>query len=63
MNLIERGCPPEAVDCWMGHWRQGQEPWDKFSSYSLGQYITELRAFLLPLLAELGWRPVISSLP
>jgi len=57
-NLIERGCPSEIVDCWMGHWHIGQEPWGKYSSYSIVQYINMIKQHLLPILNELGLTPL-----
>jgi hypothetical protein len=36
-ELLERGCPPEVIDAFMGHWQQGEEP------FSLGQALATRR--------------------
>lgn len=60
-ELVERGCAPEAVDAFMGHWQVGEEPFGRFSSFTYEGYIAELKQYLLPLLAELGITRLISS--
>ncbi len=45
-QLIERSCPPEVVDAFMGHWNAGEEPFGVFSSFSLDQYVRTLRTYL-----------------
>lgn len=61
-ELRERGCPAEVVDAFMGHWYRGEEPWGKFSSFSVHDYITSLATHLVPLMQELGWIPIRSVL-
>ncbi|MAL97488.1 MAG: hypothetical protein CL583_03465 [Alteromonadaceae bacterium] len=61
-ELRERGCSTETVDAFMGHWARGEEPWGKFSSFSYSHYVQELQETLLPLLNDLGWRAIASSL-
>ncbi len=53
-QLIERGCPPEVVDAFMGHWQQGEEPFGPYSNFSYGRFVQTLREYLLPLLADIG---------
>ena len=60
-ELIERGCSPEVVDAFMGHWQTGEEPFGKYSSFSYEAYVVELKRFLLPLLDELGFLHLVSS--
>lgn len=60
-ELIERGCSPEVVDAFMGHWQVGEEPFGKFSSFSYEGYVAELRSYLVPLLKDLGFLQLTSS--
>lgn len=60
-ELIERHCPPEVVDAFMGHWQQGEEPYGQFSSFSAKHYVETLRTYLEPLLAEIGLTRAIAS--
>lgn len=61
-TLLDRDCPPEVVDAWMGHWNTGQEPWGAMSSFSYGDFVEELRKHLVPVLDELGFVAIRSSL-
>ena len=54
-ELAERGCPPETLSAFMGHWLSGEEPQDAFSSFCPRTYVQDLHAYLLPLMRELGW--------
>jgi hypothetical protein len=53
-ELIERRCPPEVVDAFLGHWQQGEEPFGPYSSFSFAEYVETLRDYLEPLLTEIG---------
>ena len=53
-ELLNRGCPMEVVDAWMGHWYFGEEPWGLYSSFSFQDYRTALETYLKPLLDDLG---------
>lgn len=61
-ELIERRCPAEVVDGWMGHWFNGESPWSKYSSLSYATYVAALQKHLLPLLMELGFEHLPSTL-
>ncbi|MDD5759863.1 MAG: hypothetical protein PHI06_12370, partial [Desulfobulbaceae bacterium] len=61
-ELIERRCPAEVVDAWMGHWFNGESPWSKYSSLSYASYVLALQKHLLPLLQELGFTHLPSTL-
>ena len=61
-ELIESGCPSEVVDAFMGHWSRGEEPFGWFSSFSYRDHIMTLESYLVPLLKDLGWRPIESAL-
>lgn len=61
-ELVSRGCNPEVVDTWMGHWSRGEEPWGEYSSFSYSAYAGELDAYLVPILEKLGFRVIRSPL-
>jgi len=56
MELLERGCSPETVDVFMGHWYYGEEPFGQFSTFSFAEYIGELKQYLVPILEDLGFQ-------
>ncbi len=53
-TLLERGCPTEVVDAWMGHWHAGEEPWGPYSSFSFAEYRSKIKEYLVPILEDLG---------
>jgi hypothetical protein len=57
-NLLNRGCPIEAIDALMGHWERGQEAWGIYSGLSPLAYRQTLRDYLLPILTEDGWEAI-----
>jgi hypothetical protein len=58
-ELLDRGCPPEVVSAWMGHWHRGEEPWARFSTFAFSEYRRCLKKYLAPFLRkELGFRVV-----
>jgi hypothetical protein len=62
-ELLERCCPPEVVDAFMGHWQVGEEPFGIFSSFSFQDYVVTLQQYLEPLLHEIGLtRPIVGRL-
>jgi hypothetical protein len=54
-NLMERGCSPELVAAFMGHWERGEEPWGRYSALSPLQYASTLASYITPMLEEDGW--------
>lgn len=54
-ELAERGCPPEVLAAYMGHWLSGEEPQDAYSSFCPLSYVESLHDYLVPLMRELGW--------
>lgn len=60
-ELLERGCIPEVVDAFMGHWQNGEEPFGVYSSFNFCEYIAELRTYLEPLLKDIGLTRAIQS--
>jgi len=54
-NLLERGCPLEIINAFMGHWERGLEPWGKYSGLSPDVYRQEVARFLVPMLLEDDW--------
>ncbi len=62
-ELLERGCSPEIIDAFLGHWQDGEEPFGTFSSFSFDAYVAELHCYLEPLLSDIGLtRPLIGRL-
>ncbi len=59
-ELKERGCPVEIINCFMGHWSRGEEPWGKYSSLSFDDYVSTLKEYIPDILMELSWRPIKS---
>ncbi|MCR4507772.1 hypothetical protein NUV66_00530 [Pseudomonas sp. 32.2.56] len=60
-ELTERGCPPEALAAFMGHWLMGEEPQDGYSSFSPAAYANVLDEWITPLLRGLGWSALSSQ--
>lgn len=60
-SLAERGCPPESLAAYMGHWLRGEEPQDTYSSFSPAVYANVLDEWVTPLLRELGWSALSSQ--
>ncbi len=54
--LLNDGCPPEVVMAWLGHAFQGEEVWGPHSTLGFVEYRDQLKAHLLPVLEELGWK-------
>ncbi len=61
-ELSGGGCPIEVVDNFIGHWSRGEEPFGWFSSFPYRDHIMTLESYLVPLLKDLGWRPIESAL-
>jgi integrase len=61
-ELLERECPAEVVDAWMGHWKEGEEPWGRYSTFSYARYVEELEPILNAVLRDVGFRPLRSHL-
>jgi len=59
-EMKERGCPIEIINCFMGHWSLGEEPWGKFSSLSFHDYVKTLKQHIIPILDMLTWKPIQS---
>jgi hypothetical protein len=55
-NLLERGCSPEIVGAFMGHWERGEEPWGRYSALSPQHYAETIASHLIPMLEEDGWK-------
>jgi len=56
-TLKEMNCPVEIINCFMGHWSKGEEPWGKFSSLSYSQYKHEISQYIPEILTDLGFKP------
>ena len=55
-NLLERKCPVETIDAFMGHAKLGQEPWTQYSAFYQADLVDSLKKHLMPQLQEDGWR-------
>jgi hypothetical protein len=55
-TLEERGCSIEVINCFMGHWSRGEEPWSKHSSFSFSDYRREIKEHIPEMLHNLGWQ-------
>lgn len=55
-NLLERNCPVEIINAFMGHADRGREAWGIYSGLSPHDYRQALADCLIPLLEEDGWR-------
>lgn len=53
--LLERKCPVEVINAFMGHFERGEEPWGVYSGLSPLAYREALIETLIPLLNEDGW--------
>lgn len=60
--LLERNCPPEIINAYMGHWCLGQEPWSRYSGLSPQIYRETLNQHLPILMKQLGFRVFNPSL-
>lgn len=56
--FLEKGCPPEIIAAFMGHWERGEEPWGRFSALSPTNYSSTIAKHLVPILADDGWGPI-----
>jgi len=57
-RLREFGATGAEVDAFMGHWDHGQEPMQKFSSFSLSHYQQRLASILESLMHHVGWEAI-----
>jgi hypothetical protein len=55
-TLVGNAFPREMVDTFMGHWRERQEPWGKWSTFSYEQYLQRLETTIPDILSVLGFR-------
>jgi len=55
-TLLERNCPPEVINAYMGHWSIGEEPWSKYSSLSAYNYRKHLAKHIPFILDDLGFK-------
>lgn len=54
-RLLERQCPVEVINAFMGHFERGEEPWGVYSGLSPLIYRDSLIENLIPLLNDDGW--------
>lgn len=54
-ELLERDCPIEVINAFLGHYERGEEPFGRYSGLSPHAFREVLIDKLLPLLQEDGW--------
>lgn len=54
-ELFKNGCPLEVIEAQLGHWEQGQEAWNRFSSLHPLEFCRQLNLHLPPILERDGW--------
>lgn len=59
-ELVERRCPQDILDAFMGHWQRGREPWGQFSSLSPRGYASGIGSMIKSLIRENGWKAIKS---
>lgn len=57
-RLLEKKCPIEVINAFMGHFERGEEPWGVFSGLSPLVYRDSLKENLIELLRKDGWEPL-----
>lgn len=57
-TLLERKCPVEAINAFLGHFERGEEPWGAFSGLSPRVYREVLIEHLVPILVDDGWEAI-----
>jgi hypothetical protein len=61
-ELLDRECPAQAVDAYLGHANKGESPFGLYSTFDYYQWQETLTPFLGDLRKELGLRPIASRL-
>jgi len=57
-GLAEQGVSGEMINGFMGHWSIGEEPWGKYSSLCLQDYVRVVSGSVSRLFGELGWTAI-----
>ncbi|MEX1227818.1 MAG: hypothetical protein WEB64_13795 [Marinobacter sp.] len=57
-TLRKQGLPGTAVDAFMGHWSDGQNPFDRFSAMDPQVFLSQCSKALETLFSEAGWHVV-----
>ena len=60
--MVEKCWPIEVIDAFLGHWAAGEQWFADFSSFSPRNYFRFLESHLFPLLLDLGFEAVESTL-
>ena len=56
--LSEKNVSSEMIEMYMGHWHDRREPWGRWSSFDVGEYLATLRDVIPEILKDLGFCPV-----
>jgi len=57
-ELMKSGCSPDIIEAQLGHWEQGQEPWNRFSNLHPREFCRQLSLHLSPVLERDGWKAI-----
>lgn len=55
-QLLQSGCSPEIFEAQLGHWENGQEPWNRFSNLHPKAFCRQMDLHLTPILERDGWK-------
>jgi len=61
-ELLERQCPAEVVDAFLGHANQGESPFSRYSTFDYGLYRPRLSKLLAEILDDVGLIAIESRL-
>jgi hypothetical protein len=61
-ELLDRGCPAEIIDAYLGHFNQGESPFSTYSTFDFQHYCARIQHFLKDIHEDLGLTPVASRL-
>lgn len=57
-ELLKSGCSIDVLEGQLGHWEQGQEPWNRFSNFHPREFVRQLDLHLTPILERDGWKAI-----
>ena len=61
-ELLERDCPAEVVDAFLGHANAGENPLNALSTFDYEQYRNTISQYLQDIQRDIGLEPIPSQL-
>jgi|GEM_PF-3357512 len=61
-RLLQRDCPPQVVDCFLGHANAGEQPHGRHGTFDYGAYAQSIARHIDGICEELGLDPLRSRL-